>query len=85
MLDYLNYSNVFIQKKSNYKTTFSYYVSNAKIFNKSIAELKEMLLSNPKYSNIKIIDVSKYLTGKGKYKHISNYNEVEKLEGITLN
>lgn len=84
ILDYSNYHNVFIQTKSDYKTTFSYYISNAKIFNKSITELKEMFLSNPKYSNIRVINVEKYLTGKGKYKHISNYNEVEKLEGINL-
>lgn len=87
-LNYLNYPNVYIQNKTSTKTTFSYYISNAKIFNKSITELKEMFLSNPKYSNVRIINVKEYVTGEGKRKHVKseliNNTELESSLTTTL-
>ena len=52
------------------QTTFYYSTYKAKLFKKSVEEIKEMFCDNPKYSNIRLINVSDYLKGTGRRKYV---------------
>lgn len=70
MVDYKGYSDIFVKSKGSMVTKFTYYENQAKIFNKTIDEIRDMFCSNPNYPKVSIIDVSNNIVGKGKYRHV---------------
>ena len=64
------YRNMYVGGHGSMQTTFYYSTYKAKLFKKSVEEIKEMFCDNPKYSNIRLINVSDYLKGTGRRKYV---------------
>lgn len=72
-VDYKYYDDVYIKTHGDRSTSFTNYSSNAKLFTKSIDEIKELFCNmndtrNTKYKKIDIIDVTDFIVGKGRYR-----------------
>ena len=69
MVDYNSYSNIFVRSMGSRVTKFAYCENQAKLFTKTIDELRDMFCSNPNYTKVSIIDVTNNIVGKGKYRY----------------
>lgn len=70
IVDYKGYHGIYIRKHGKTTTGFTYWESEAKLFNKSIEELKKEFCNDGfrsnQYSHVYAVDVTNNITGKGK-------------------
>lgn len=76
-LNYSGYKDIYVSSKGSRVTKFCHGIHSAKLFTKSLEELKEMFCNNPKFTHVRAIEVSPYIIGKGKYRHVEMEWETE--------
>ena len=74
------YTGIYVKGIGSMTTTFTYYDYKAKLFKKSIEELKELFGNNPHYTNVEFINVSNYIKGASRRK----YAEFEKVQSLDI-
>lgn len=68
MVDWEDYTGIYVKTCGSRKTSFTYWEQNAKLFTKTQDELKEMF-NGENYRRVSLVDVTDRIVGKGKNRH----------------